>query len=179
MLNRSGHYGSLLTPSRVQWNEHRDFDELPVYAHRENLTFHKLKYWYLTIMYGTLMNEEHSVKALERVEKEVIPYYLLEDPSSDVHPSRQPKNCTWYFDYAQGEAGVRAFDIGDECDLQFTGELSIISAKEEAETIKRKPWKATVIPFLPEVPGHGNVALFVRRPFADEDDIAATPFQAE
>lgn len=130
-------------------------------------------------MYGTLMNEEHSVKALERVEKEVIPYYLLEDPSSDVHPSRQPKNCTWYFDYAQGEAGVRAFDIGDECDLQFTGELSIISAKEEAETIKRKPWKATVIPFLPEVPGHGNVALFVRRPFADEDDIAATPFQAE
>ncbi len=68
-------------------------------------------------MYGTLMNKEYSVKALERVEKEVRVFYLPEDPSSDVHPSGQPKNYIGYFDYAQGEAAVRAFDIGDECDL--------------------------------------------------------------
>jgi len=125
------------------------------------------------------MNEEYSVKALERVEKEVRTFYLLEDPSSDVHSSGQPKNYIGYFDYAQGEAGVRAFDVGDECDIQFTEELEIVNGKQEPETIKRRPWKATVIPPLPGVPGHGNVTLFVRRPYADEDDIEAMPLRAE
>lgn len=130
-------------------------------------------------MYGTLMNEEYTVKALESVEEEVRTFYLVEDPSSDVHPSGQPKSYIGYFDYAQGEAGVRAFDIGDECDIHFMDELEIFNAKEESETIERTPWKATVIPPLLVIPGHGNVTLIVRRPLADEDPIEAMPFQAE
>lgn len=130
-------------------------------------------------MYGTLMNEKYSVKALESVEEEVRTFYLVEDPSSDVHSSGQPKSYIGYFDYAQGEAGVRAFDIGDECEIRFMDEFEIFNAKEESATIKRSPWKATVIPPLLGIPGHGNVTLIVRRPFADEDPIEAMPFQAE
>lgn len=130
-------------------------------------------------MYGTLMNEEYSVKALKRIEEEVRAFYLVEDPSSDLYPSGQPKNYIGYFDYAQGEAGVRAFDIGDECEVQFTEKLEILNTENESETITRKPWKATVIPLIPGVPGHGSITLFVRRPYADEDDIQTMPFRVE
>ncbi len=62
---------------------------------------------------------------------------------------------------------------------RFTEKLKILNAKKVPETIKRIPWKTTIIPPLPDVPSHGNVALFVRCPYADEDDVAAMPFQAE
>ena len=172
---------NLLIGRSVQWGNHVEFDKLPAYPHRERLTFRRMRQWYNTIMYATLMNEEFTVQALEEICDVTFTVWLLDNPESGTWPSGKPKSYIGFLDNPETSQGVLAFEMGNEVLIKYTDPVTFKDPKSGEEvTEPRKDWKADVIHQLPGINRPGNVTLMVYRRFEDEDYIVsssqATPF---
>lgn len=102
----------------------------------------------------------------------------MEDPTSDCWPSGQPISYLGYFDAVQAEAGVRAYDIGDECEIHSTEQFEVYDTDNQIQTVTWNAWRVTIVAPLPGIHPYGDVTLIVKRPFGDEDEINVIPFKA-
>ena len=125
-------------------------------------------------MYGTLMNEEHSIYLLESMSAEFRYVYLLESPTSAKHPNRQTKSYVGFTSISDQESGVRAYDIGCRCKIKFPDDVIENPEPGEPDTIPRETWNAMVIPDLPGVNAPGNITLLIYRPFNDEHEVPSS-----
>ena len=134
-----------------------------------------LTHWYLSIMYGTLMDEEWAEQQGQNLRSEYRALKLYEIPGVGRWPDGTVRRYLGVVDVSEREATLPGLELGSEISITFTEDEEDEKYMDDDGALKESAlpkWKATIIHPLTglEIAGTGELTLIVH-PRGTRDDV--------